>query len=74
MRNIKPAFEKVNPEFGNSLLVKQHNEIAENQLPFWHFHPGSGSDHYHRKYHSQPGFVNPAQWMEISLLKALISF
>ena len=39
MRNIKPAFEKVNPEFGNSLLVKQHNEIAENQLPFWHFHP-----------------------------------
>jgi len=39
MRNIKPAFEKINPEFGNSLLVKQHNEIAENQLPFWHFHP-----------------------------------
>ena len=39
MRNIKPAFEKVNPKFGNSLLVKQHNEIAENQLPFWHFHP-----------------------------------
>ena len=39
MKNIKPAFEKINPEFGNSLLVKQHNEIAENQLPFWHFHP-----------------------------------
>lgn len=39
MRNIKPTFEKINPEFGNSLLVKQHNEIAENQLPFWHFHP-----------------------------------
>jgi len=39
MRNIKPAFEKINPEFGNSLLVRQHHEIAENQLPFWHFHP-----------------------------------
>lgn len=39
MKNIKPAFEKINPEFGNSLLVKQHNEIAENKLPTWHFHP-----------------------------------
>lgn len=39
MRNTKPAFEKIVPEFGKSLLVKQHNEISENNLPFWHFHP-----------------------------------
>jgi AraC-like DNA-binding protein len=39
MRNTKPAFEKIVPEFGKSLLVKQHNEIVENNLPFWHFHP-----------------------------------
>ncbi|MDP6922875.1 MAG: AraC family transcriptional regulator, partial [Lutibacter sp.] len=35
----KPAFEKINPEFGSSLLVKQHNEQVNNNLPFWHFHP-----------------------------------
>jgi AraC-like DNA-binding protein len=39
MRNIKPAFEKIVPEFGESFLVKQHNEVVENKLPFWHFHP-----------------------------------
>jgi AraC-like DNA-binding protein len=39
MKNTKPAFEKINLEFGKSLLVKQHNEIVEHNLPFWHFHP-----------------------------------
>ncbi|MBT8317605.1 MAG: helix-turn-helix transcriptional regulator [Lutibacter sp.] len=39
MNNIKPAFEKINPEFGTSIRVKQHSKIVENQLPFWHFHP-----------------------------------
>lgn len=39
MKNTKPTFEKINPEFGNSLNVKQHNEVVENYLPFWHFHP-----------------------------------
>jgi len=39
MKNTKPTFEKINPEFGTSLNVKQHNEIIENNLPFWHFHP-----------------------------------
>lgn len=39
MRNTKPTFEKIVPEFGESFLVKQHNEVAENKLPFWHFHP-----------------------------------
>ncbi|SNR67222.1 transcriptional regulator, AraC family [Lutibacter agarilyticus] len=39
MKNTKPAFEKINLEFGNSLLIKQHTEIVENNLPFWHFHP-----------------------------------
>ncbi|MFD1294757.1 helix-turn-helix domain-containing protein [Lutibacter holmesii] len=39
MKNTKPAFEKINLEFGNSLHIKQHNEVVENHLPFWHFHP-----------------------------------
>jgi AraC-like DNA-binding protein len=39
MNNIKPAFEKINPEFGTSIRVKQHSKIVENTLPFWHFHP-----------------------------------
>lgn len=38
-KNIKPAFEKINLEFGNSLHVKQHKGVEENNLPFWHFHP-----------------------------------
>tara|TARA_R110001583_G_scaffold86860_1_gene226702 strand:- start:37531 stop:38412 length:882 start_codon:yes stop_codon:yes gene_type:complete len=39
MKNTKPTFEKIEPEFGSSLRVKQHSEIVENYLPFWHFHP-----------------------------------
>jgi AraC-like DNA-binding protein len=39
MKNTKPTFEKINPEFGSSLNVKQHSEIIENNLPLWHFHP-----------------------------------
>ncbi|GAB1308503.1 AraC family transcriptional regulator [Urechidicola sp. KH5] len=39
MKTPKPAFEKISPEFGSSLLVKQHSEQVENNLPFWHFHP-----------------------------------
>jgi len=39
MKNKKPTFEKISPEFGTSFLVKSHNEIVENHLPFWHFHP-----------------------------------
>jgi len=39
MKNIKPAFEKISPDYGNSLKVMQHTEIVKNNLPFWHFHP-----------------------------------
>ena len=39
MKNTKPTFEKINPSFGSSLLIKQHTEVVENNLPFWHFHP-----------------------------------
>lgn len=50
----KPTLEKLSPEFGNSIVVKQHSEIPENYKPFWHFHPeiellyvnkGSGKRH-----------------------------
>ncbi len=39
MLQRKPAFEKVSPEFGSSLLVKQHTEKRKNSHMFWHFHP-----------------------------------
>lgn len=39
MKNTKPTFKKINPEFGTSLNVRQHSENVENNLPFWHFHP-----------------------------------
>jgi AraC-like DNA-binding protein len=39
MKNIKPTFKKLNPEFGSSIRVKKHNKKVESDLPFWHFHP-----------------------------------
>ncbi|SDW42210.1 transcriptional regulator, AraC family [Lutibacter oricola] len=39
MKNTKPTFKKINPEFGSSLAVRQHTEKIEGDLPFWHFHP-----------------------------------
>ena len=36
----KPAFEKISPDFGSSILVKQHTEkVNNNNIAFWHFHP-----------------------------------
>ena len=39
MINKKPTFEKVNPSFGSSLLIKQHSERVNNKFASWHFHP-----------------------------------
>ena len=39
MKNTKPSFEKITPEFGASMRIKQHTKMVENKLPFWHFHP-----------------------------------
>ncbi len=39
MIHQKPAFEKISPEFGNSVLIKRHSETVKNKLPYWHFHP-----------------------------------
>lgn len=39
MKNIKPTFKRLNPEFGSSIRVKQNSIKTENDLPFWHFHP-----------------------------------
>lgn len=39
MKNIKPTFKKLNPEFGSSIRVKKHNKQIESDLPIWHFHP-----------------------------------
>jgi len=39
MINKKPTLEKVTPSFGSSILVKQHDEMADKNSAFWHFHP-----------------------------------
>jgi AraC-like DNA-binding protein len=39
MLNRKPAFEKISPSFGSSVLVKRHDEKRKNSHAFWHFHP-----------------------------------
>ncbi|WP_111706366.1 AraC family transcriptional regulator [Lutibacter citreus] len=39
MKNIKPTFKRLNPEFGSSIRVKQNSIKTGNELPFWHFHP-----------------------------------
>lgn len=56
-RILKPALEKISPEFGSSFSVKQYFESTgdkQNHQPFWHFHPelelvfvngGSGKRH-----------------------------
>lgn len=36
---MKPTLEKISPDFGSSLLVKQHTKKRKNQRAFWHFHP-----------------------------------
>lgn len=35
----KPTLEKISPEFGKSILVRQHDESVEKKKAFWHFHP-----------------------------------
>lgn len=35
----KPSLEKISPEFGSSILVKQHTEQVVVNQAFWHFHP-----------------------------------
>ncbi len=39
MSQIKPAFEKVSPSFGSSILVRKHTEAAKKSSASWHFHP-----------------------------------
>jgi len=35
----KPTFEKINPDFGNSILVRQHVKSKLNKIAAWHVHP-----------------------------------
>ncbi|WP_296315929.1 AraC family transcriptional regulator [Winogradskyella sp. UBA3174] len=41
MKTRKPTLEKINPEFGSSILVRKHNiDAYQGEIkPFWHFHP-----------------------------------
>ena len=54
MKIIKPALERISPNFGSSLVIKKFSEPCDNRLPEWHFHPelelvyvngGSGKRH-----------------------------
>lgn len=38
MKN-KPTLEKVSPEFGKSIMVRQHDKDEAKSIAFWHFHP-----------------------------------
>lgn len=49
-----PIIEKIRPQFGSSLQVKQYESKCRNKLPYWHIHPeielvyvngGSGKRH-----------------------------
>ncbi|MGC6285667.1 MAG: AraC family transcriptional regulator [Polaribacter sp.] len=35
----KPTLEKINPDFGSSLLVRKHTTFLPNAEPLWHHHP-----------------------------------
>ena len=38
--HVKPALEKISPEFGSSFSVKQYlDPCPKSRKPFWHFHP-----------------------------------
>lgn len=51
---LNPSLKKVEPEFGNSFVLRNFNEKLTNQIPSWHYHPeleliyiheGSGKRH-----------------------------
>lgn len=39
MANKKPAFRKLTPSFGSSILLKQHIDVVDKNGAYWHFHP-----------------------------------
>ena len=39
MKNVKPILEKIDPGFGNSVLIRQYADPCRNKTPLWHVHP-----------------------------------
>jgi len=39
MRNKQPKYERIEPGFGTSVVVKQFTEPGQNKSPLWHMHP-----------------------------------
>lgn len=39
MNKKKPILEKIDPDFGSSVLVKKHTEFLKTNKASWHFHP-----------------------------------
>ncbi len=37
--HFKPTLKKVEPEFGNSFVLRNFSESSTNEVPKWHFHP-----------------------------------
>lgn len=54
MKQAKPVLEKIDPGFGNSVLIRRYADPCRNKEPLWHVHPemelvyvngGSGKRH-----------------------------
>jgi len=54
MKGVKPIVEKINPGFGNSVLIRHYADPCRDKKPLWHVHPelelayvngGSGKRH-----------------------------
>ena len=39
MKTVKPVLEKINPGFGNSVLIRRYADPCRNKEPLWHVHP-----------------------------------
>lgn len=39
MKAVKPVLEKIDPGFGNSVLIRQYADKCRNKEPLWHVHP-----------------------------------
>ncbi|MCA6078386.1 AraC family transcriptional regulator [Fulvivirga sedimenti] len=39
MKTVKPLLEKIDPGFGNSVLIRQYADPCRNKSPLWHVHP-----------------------------------
>jgi len=67
-QHLKPSLKKVEPEFGNSFVLRNFTENLTHQIPSWHYHPelelvyieeGSGKRHIgnHISYYNEGDLI-----------------